>query len=377
MKSTLSIYFLYVSQHVKETIDNCLKNEHYLELKKVENKPELFINSVLQNHPDLVIIENNFEDESFLNVLEQLSQKGVKCIVFSESDDSNQILSAFRKGASEYLVIGHQLEQSLKSAIIRLSNEQTDNCHNKIFRLALIGAKGGTGVSHLSVNLAWVFSHTYHLQTILMDLDISGAKDAFMLDLVPEKTLLEFASEDTTKKQPQVHPFLTHVSPHLSLLPLPENPVDTENITPEHVQFALNSLESHHEILIMDLSHHLSELTLLGIDSSHAVILLMEPTVMSAKAGIQKIQLLEKMGYEREQIHVVINRYDRKQALSPNQLLKTLNLPVFEWLPNDEKRLTQAENIGKPVCFSYPRCRYAKKIDQIADKLLIQKEDKQ
>jgi pilus assembly protein CpaE len=376
MTSKIDIYILYETQKGKDVLESCVKKEHYLELKKMENNLNRFQKIALQDHSDIVIIENNENNPSLLTVLEQLSKNGINCIVFSEFEDSDRILSAFRMGAREYLINGPQLEQSFKNAIIRLTADtQSDTHHKKAHKIALIGAKGGTGVSHLSVNLAWTFSHSYHARTLLVDLDITGAKDAFMLDLVPEKNLLEFMTTDINNKQSLAHQLLTHVSPNFSLLPLPENPADTESITAEQIKIALDALETYHDIILMDLSHHLHELTLMGIDSTNSLILVMDPTVMSVKAGIQKIQLIEKMGVERENIHIVINRYNRKQALVPLQLSKTLNSVIFDWLPNDEKRLTRAENIGKPVCFSYPRCKYSKKIDQIADKLLVGNED--
>ncbi|MBF0450986.1 MAG: AAA family ATPase [Candidatus Magnetomorum sp.] len=370
MKSKINVYVFYASQKGKDIIDRCLQNAHYLELKGMEKKLERFKTRALQDQPDILIIENNPTDSSLMPVLEHLSHAGLKCIVFSESNNSDQILTAFRMGAREFLIEGPQLEQSFKDAIIRLTEQRLDPQNKKAHRIALIGAKGGVGVSHLSVNLAWTLSHTFHQQTLLVDLDTSGAKDAFMLDLTPEKTFLEFASKDSHTHLSMAYQLLTHVSPNFSLLPLPENPADIENITAEQVQTVLDNLDSHHDIILLDLSHHLHELTLLGMDSARSLLLLIDPTVISVKAGIQKIQLMEKMGYDRNNIHAVINRFDRKQALGPQQLVKTLGVPVFEWLPNDEKRLTQAENTGKPVYYTYPGCKYAKKIDQIADKLL-------
>ncbi|KPA09593.1 response regulator receiver protein [Candidatus Magnetomorum sp. HK-1] len=376
MKSIQQILVFYASSKGKNTIEKCLQRTHYLEIKGIENKLDRFESQALKERPDILIFEDQNNESSVMSALERLAQEGMVCMLMSESNDSEHILEAFRKGAREYLVIDDNLDQSFQNALIRLTEKRNDKDQlKKAHRIAIIGAKGGVGVSHLSVNLAWTISNKLHQKTLLVDLDASGAKDAFMLDLIPERTFLEFASGDPQKHSSLAHQVLTHITPNFALLPLPENPADIENITSEHVQKALDNLESRHDIILLDLSHHLNELSLFGMDCAQTLILVIEPTVISLKAGLQKIQLMEKMGYDRTQIHIVINRYNRKQALGPQQVSNSLDLPVFGWLPCDEKHVTQAENSGKPVCFSYPGCKYAKKIFQVADMLLTGSEE--
>ena len=376
MESLQKTLVFYSSLKGKEIIEKCLQKLHYVELQGIESKIDHFESQALKNKPDILIIEDKDNTTSIISVLERLTQEGMVCILMSESDNSENILNAFRKGAREYLIIDDQIEQSFQNALIRLTEKshETDQ-EKKAHRISIIGAKGGVGVSNISVNLAWTISDKYNKKVLLVDLDSSGAKDAFMLDLIPERTLLEFSSSDSQKYSSLAHKALTYITPNFALLPLPENPAEVENITSEHVKKALEILETRNESIILDLSHHLNDLSLFGIDCADTLMLVLEPTIISLKAGIQKIQLLEKMGYDRTQIHVIINRYNIKQALTPQQVTNSIDLPVFEWLPNDEKRITQAENSGKPVCFSYPGCKYAKKIFQIPERLFTESEE--
>jgi pilus assembly protein CpaE len=98
-------------------------------------------------------------------------------------------------GATDY-VVKPVTEKALTLALQRV-NEPTagvtapQDQDRKQERIAVIGARGGVGVSTVATNIAWYFSQELNNKTVLVDLDLEFGTVALSLDLEPTRGLRE------------------------------------------------------------------------------------------------------------------------------------------------------------------------------------------
>jgi len=60
------------------------------------------------------------------------------------------------------------------------------------------------------------------------------------------------------------------------------------------------------------------------------------------------LDLLQTIGIERERIVFVMNRYDRRVAITPERVGDNLKQPISAVIPLDEKAVVPAVNRGVP-----------------------------
>lgn len=126
--------------------------------------------------PDLVIIESTLKRDPLLAALDRLTPclgQGARVIVLGAENDISLLRDLAVRGVSQYIVppIG---DEDVVRGICALYAE-TDNARV----LAVVGARGGVGVSTLAYNLAWTIAERQQVGAALLDLDVAFGSAAF------------------------------------------------------------------------------------------------------------------------------------------------------------------------------------------------------
>lgn len=373
MKETIQdnnckILALQFSKKSSEQIQKLMKTE-FIEFIGQEFSVDTFEQKVIQFRPQILLIEYQPENLEMKEMLIRLS--GLPCIpiAFLGPNDSENIINAIRMGFREYIPVGSDIEKIFSEAVIRFKNRSGYKLEQKGNIICVIGAKGGVGTSHIAINLGWALSQIYKKRVVLTDLDLLGGHDAFLLDLTPKRTLKHISQHYKSLDKPMLETFLSEIAPCFSLLASPDDLVDAEEIHTDHINFALDLLIDNHEFVIMDMSHDMNDITLAGMDKAKQILLITEPTVVALKAAMKVITLTDKLGYTK--LLLVVNRYNIKNAIGSKDIMTTLNRKVVAWLPYEDS-LIEADNTGQPLLKRRQKCKWAKNIIQLAEKIMTQ-----
>jgi pilus assembly protein CpaE len=79
---------------------------------------------------------------------------------------------------------------------------------------------------------------------------------------------------------------------------------------------------------------------------------------------------------KEEKIRILINRYEKKNLISPKEAEDMLNKKIFWFIPNDFAVTMSAINQGKPLCALAPEAEVSKNIQKLASTLLGRDEPK-
>jgi Flp pilus assembly CpaE family ATPase len=98
------------------------------------------------------------------------------------------------------------------------------------------------------------------------------------------------------------------------------------------------------------------------------LVLVITPDIPSVQATVTALQGLVKLGYNNQQILLVLNQITPSNGLPPESIQKTLRRPINAVIPFEAEML-KATNTGKPLLLLSPQSPASKAIAQLADKL--------
>jgi pilus assembly protein CpaE len=156
------------------------------------------------------------------------------------------------------------------------------------------------------------------------------------------------------------------------VLPQPEQLDRVEGIGAEHVGTILDILAKTFDIVVVDAPHVFNEVSLEIFDRTSTIILLAELSVPSVRAARRSLDLFDKLNFLAvpDRVRLVVNRFSEQSALTTGQLEETLGLPVFATIANDFTAVSEAINLGRPLCGEKTEGRAARDIVALAHKLV-------
>lgn len=337
----------------------------------LEASAEEFERKAIQLQPDVLLVEYLAEDQNLTDLLERLRRSVPRgaVVVLANSREPEEILKAMRLGVREYLLEDGQATD-FNDAVLRMMRQGSGAGAPRAKMVAVMGVKGGVGGSHLVVNLAWALSQSLGQRVALTDLDLSGGDLALLLDVEPMRDFTNVASEFNRLDAVLMDSLLTEVAPGLRLLAAPVDPVAAEGVTAQHVGRALDHLADAHQIVLMDLSSHLGEVSLLAQDRADLILLVVEPTVVGLKSARRLLHLSERLGHAPSKWALVVNRDGAKGCVPRAEVQRALGKPALAFLPNDSQIIMESSNAGRAVLRDWPRAKWSKEVMGLAKHLL-------
>lgn len=366
---------LNLSRQGGERIKQLAGSSPFVELLGVESSLEDFERKVVQIRPAAVLVEFAPDNAALIDLLERLRQYVPDCAVMAVAStrESDDIIQAVRLGVREYLTDDVDQAEVFAEAVLRLRmSSQDDEPSGHV--IGIFGSKGGVGASHISVNLAWAISQIHGLRVAVVDLDLFGGNQAFLLDLEPQRDWGDVARNFDRLDNVLLDSLLLEVAPGYRLLAAPEDPVEAEEVHSEHVKTTIDYLARSHAYVILDLGTGLDDRALAAMDLAELLLLVVEPTVVGLKAGVRKVNLSDRLGHDRDKVRTIVNRADFKGAVLPKEVEAIMNRPAMAWLPNDFFALTEAGNMGRPVLRTKPKSKWSKTLLTLTETLIAEME---
>lgn len=265
--------------------------------------------------------------------------------------DSQLLMAAMRSGVQEFLpapltAIGVQ------EALTRFQGESDATRIESPQKLIIVmGSKGGVGSSSIAVNLAVQLVQMTERRVVLLDFARPIGHAALMLDLQSRYSLRD-ATESIDRLDS--HFFAGLLSRHksgLEVLPGISHPEEWHQIPNHALPNIVNVAQSGFDYVVMDYG---SIFTLAWL--SEAVLRLARTTLLVAEANVPALWTLERhmagltaVGFNSNQIRVVINRWTRGDDEAIRSLEKKLKRPVFARIPNDFRQVSESVNLGMPL----------------------------
>ncbi len=302
--------------------------------------------------PEIVMIETDTTENSFITRLTELSsycEEHTSAVVIGPVNDVNLYRSLTSMGVSDYLVRPVP-QETLGDVIAQTLIEKLGTAGSRL--VAIIGAKGGVGVSALSQAMAYGASETLGQKTLLMDAAGAWSSLGVGMGFEPVASTAEAIKAVVAKDMDSLRRMLYSVSDKLSVLATgTESMLDVPANIGQYEEIITTSMASY-PLVIADLSGAGPALKKTVLTRAHEIIIVSTPTLASLRSARALMQETKKLhGGQAANIDLVINMSGMAPGKEvPKSDIKTaLDCEPEAVIAYDAKLFIGTENEGRKL----------------------------
>jgi pilus assembly protein CpaE len=235
--------------------------------------------------------------------------------------------------------------------------------------LTVCSAKGGTGRTLVSVNLA-IALNKKNINVSLLDADFQFGDISTVLDLQPTFTIKDVVEEIAGIDGGSIQSYLTKHASGVKVLPAPEKPEYADLISSDIVTEVVNVLADTSDYLIIDNSVGIQGQSIEILEMSDQIVIITTPEMTALRNTKLMLETLDKLGLT-EKIILLVNRFDMDGLIKPEDIPGILGREeATHFIPNNPKLASQSLNIGVPFTMSQTKSPLSKSFYKLAESIL-------
>lgn len=325
-----------------------------------------------QEHPDLMLIDGLSGGTESLATLEKFSlhYPGLAMIILCEHASSEFLIGAIRIGVKDVLPLN---TEALQAAVERIEGKLkpvvTPPKSGKV--IAFMASKGGSGATFLACNLGYVLASEHPVKVALLDFNLQfGDAVLFVSDLIPSNTLADVARNISRLDASFLSSSMVHVLPNFGVLAAPEDAEHAEDVKPEHVEALLTLTKAQYDYVIVDIGRMLNATSVKALDQADMIFLVLQETLPFIRDSKRIIRTLLSLGYAKEKINLIVNRYEKGGDIQLEDVETTLSMQVFKTIPNSYESVSASVNQGVPIMKIAKNDLVTRALQDVADFLI-------
>ena len=341
---------------------------HYL----VDEHDTVLVDRLKDLRPDICLIDFDRDREQATRTSEKIREVLVETAIFATSSETqpDQILRAMRCGCSEYLSKQMDRDQLLE-ALARVGARRKDSKEQAAGRiLALLGAKGGSGVTTLCIHMAALLAQRHQRRTLLVDLHPDIGDAALYLALAKHQYHFYDLAENTHRLDKDLlQGFLIRHSSGVDVLPGPDGFDTPRHSAPaESVERTLEFLRLQYEFVLVDCPPGLSDQNLAVFDHADQLYLVATPEIPSLRNVARYVDYFGRFDYPSDKVRVIINRHLKKGNITDAEIEKAIRKKVYWKVPNQYNEVIRTINTGDP-CALESRSELMRNLNEWAESI--------
>ena len=306
---------------------------------------------------DLVIVACSTKSPSALALIKSAvtlePERPVVVLQLDPAESNGFMQDVFTAGADDIITVPEtpeRIRHALQKAITRKRGATLARGAVPARLVCVLGPKGGTGKTVTACNLAVALAEQDR-RTVLVDLDLHFGDVGLGLRLTPERTIHDLARSAGTLDAEKLTDYLSPHESGLRALLAPTRPDHAASVTPPFIGEVLALLRSMTDVVIVDTSAGFSPEVITTIDSSTDVCVVGMLDAFSLKDTKLGLETLDRMGYDRRSVRLVLNRADTHVGISQDDVKAILGSAPDLLIPSQRET---AEPIAPRLAPSAP-----------------------
>jgi len=378
---------------ISETRDNIrrmLQFDNNIEVVGTARTGKEAVEICLQAKPDVVIMDINMPDMDGITATTEIKKKNpyIQVVILSVQSDPSYMRRAMLAGARDFLTkppMIDELTDAIRKAGVLAHEEKAKftsmpavttggiqmisgvpNVNGKI--IVVYSPKGGTGRTMIAVNLA-IALKTGDNKVALVDGNLQYGDIAVFLNEQGKNTVLDLAPRvDELDMEIIEEVMVTHRTSNVDILAAPPKPELADRVNGEQFSKVLRFLRQIYHYVIVDTASHLTEAVQSALDVSDQIVLITTQDIPAIKNSNLFLQLADASGIQRARILFVMNRYDKRNSITPERVGESLRQEVAVSIPYDERVASLSVNRGVPFMLDSNKTQpIGKSVQQLAE----------
>lgn len=373
MTHSLNILLVSRRKEVLDHLEQILWSANFTPQRQLNSNGHVDPLHGVDTPPDLVVLHlSQLWREELEAIAARPPQHRPALIVVGAASDVNVMRLAMQAGARDLLP--HPFaEADLLQAIQRTLEERprsaTASAPGKIS--VFMNAKGGCGATMLACNVAHVLAVKSKQRTALLDLDLQFGAAPLYLDLYPKRGILQALDNLAGLDEVALDGYFTK---HASGLHVLSHAAD-ESITPGSISSTavdqlLDVTLRSHEHVVVDMPRCVDGVTAAIMQRAHQIVLILQQSVTAVRDATRLVQWMRTdVGVGKDQLCVVINRYEKDAAVAADDIQKTLACNPPTLVPNDFRLVSECINSGTALLDSASNAAITRAVMALETKL--------
>jgi len=318
--------------------------------------------------PDVVLMDINMPDMDGIEATERIQEQAPvsQIVILSVQGDTNYMRRAMLAGARDFITKPPKSDELVtvirragaKAIAIRKESQFMGRGTGSLIDprgttsgisglgkiVAVYSPKGGVGTTTVATNLA-VTLHSSETPVIIVDANLQFGDVVVFLNERGRTSVVDLTPIADQLDPEIVRDVVIHHESSgidiLSALPLPE---DAERISGGQFVTVLQSLARLYSYVIVDTDSGLSDVTLDTLDNSDLLVMISSQDIPAIINTRMMLTLLTNLGIDKQKILLVMSRFDRQLAITPEKVGHNLGHKVAAVLPEDREVVVPAVN---------------------------------
>jgi pilus assembly protein CpaE len=300
---------------------------------------------------DVALLDLDCDPDLCLAVVQSISSNTAAStvMVYTSNESPEVLMRCMWAGAREFLkfpIIARSLTEALLRAASRLAETTGTRRAGKL--VVFVGAKGGTGVTTISTNLALALRQESGAEVVLLDLDLELGESSLLLGMKPGFNLLDVVKNAKRLDRELLSGLLAKHDSGLALMAGPdeyEGPASFEN---GDLTKLLYLLREQFAYVVVDAGPNLGRSAGLLMELAETIYVVSQADVPGLRNARHYVSHVQRFGAEK--VRLVMNRYDpRKHEIDEERVEKAVGIPIAWRIPSDYPTVHRSHNTAVPL----------------------------
>lgn len=323
--------------------------------------------------PDIVLLELEAAVgptlEAVKKIREELPDTGI--VLSSHETSPQMILNCIRAGAQEFVARPMDIAELEKAIehIRKLLERSVPQGKKRGQVITVFSVKGGIGATSVVANLGSALAVRGDAKTVVVDLSFNMGDLGLMLDLPPRFSLTEALNSEGSIDGSKLPSMISQHASGVYLFTVAASPEVSDEIHASHMVELFGYLNTMFDYIVVDAGRHLDDRTVEVLSISDAILVLSVldlPTIRNVK---RYMEIFDKLEFDRERIHLIVNRYLKKGRLTLNDLESSVGMETFWTIPNDFAPMSLGIDRGNPAVLETPKAKVSQNFKDMAENI--------
>jgi len=318
--------------------------------------------------PNMIIVETMKSGDALVEELSNLADVcdgETKVVVIGTFNDIVMYRDLISRGISEYLVA----PIAMADVMAVISDIYVSPEAGILGRtIAFIGAKGGTGSSTISHNIAWAISSTYQTDVILADTDLAFGTANINLDQDPHQGIAEAVYSADRVDDILLDRLLEKCAEHLSLLAAPSTLDRTYDFDQKAFSQVIEVAQRGVPYVIVDLPQQWNSWTMEILTMADEIVVTASPDLTNLRNTKNLLDKLAELRPNDATPKLILNQVGipKRPEINVSDFVAPLELEPMAVIPFEPALFGTAANNGQMISEADAKHAVTDSFDKIA-----------